>query len=326
MDPGSRDGDRARHVVDPAVPGRPEQGAARPSAALVAQGHVRGRCPGLRGGPARRAVLDHPRGTGRAGDRGTRAGRRGPGDPRARRGPRLVVAFPAVPLAFLRRGGRGDAGAGVRRGGGPGAVRARSRVRVRPGDAVHRGGRRAAADDPAATARPVPGAVVTMTPLRYRVRQRRVETADTVTLVLDPVDEPIVAPLPGQFTMMYAFGVGEVPISVSGHVDGAIVHTLRDVGAVTKALAAAATGDVLGIRGPFGTDWGVPAGGDLVVMAGGIGLAPLRPVIRQAVAGRSRTALLGYAVKGTALPNAAGLALLVAGAAVVAAAGLRTRD
>jgi anaerobic sulfite reductase subunit B len=127
-----------------------------------------------------------------------------------------------------------------------------------------------------------------MTPLRYRVRQRLVETADTVTLVLDPVDEPIVAPLPGQFTMMYAFGVGEVPISVSGHVDGAIVHTVRDVGAVSKALTGSTVGQVLGIRGPYGTDWGVPAGGDLVVMAGGIGLAPLRPVIRQAVADRSR--------------------------------------
>src|SRR4051812_24661541 len=103
-----------------------------------------------------------------------------------------------------------------------------------------------------------------MTPLRYRVRRRLVETADTVTLVLDPVDEAIVAPLPGQFTMMYAFGVGEVPISVSGHVDGAIVHTIRDVGAVSGALAAAGEGEMLGIRGPYGTDWGVPAGGDLL--------------------------------------------------------------
>ena len=127
-----------------------------------------------------------------------------------------------------------------------------------------------------------------MTPLRYRVRHRRVETPDTVTLVLDPVDEAIVAPLPRQFTMMYAFGVGEVPISVSGHVNGAIVHTIRDVGAVSGALTAAGEGEMLGIRGPYGTDWGVPVGGDLVVMAGGIGLAPLRPVIRQAVADRTR--------------------------------------
>ena len=127
-----------------------------------------------------------------------------------------------------------------------------------------------------------------MIPLRYRVRRRVVETADTVTLALDPVEEPIVAPLPGQFTMMYAFGVGEVPISVSGHSGGGIVHTVRAVGAVSRAVAGAGTGDVLGIRGPFGTDWGVPPGGDLIVMAGGIGLAPLRPVIRQVAARRDR--------------------------------------
>ncbi len=127
-----------------------------------------------------------------------------------------------------------------------------------------------------------------MLPLRYRVRRRMVETADTVTLVLDPVGEPIVAPLPGQFTMMYAFGVGEIPISVSGHADGGIVHTVRSVGAVSTAVAGTRAGDVLGIRGPFGTDWAVPPDGDLVVVAGGIGLAPLRPVIRQAAAERSR--------------------------------------
>jgi NAD(P)H-flavin reductase len=131
---------------------------------------------------------------------------------------------------------------------------------------------------------------MTMTPLRYRVSRRIVETADTVTLVLDPVDDPISAPLPGQFTMMYAFGIGEVPISVSGYVDGAVVHTLRSVGAVTRALSTVEAGAVLGIRGPYGTDWGVPDGGDLIVMAGGIGLAPLRPVIRHAVAQRSRYA------------------------------------
>jgi anaerobic sulfite reductase subunit B len=129
---------------------------------------------------------------------------------------------------------------------------------------------------------------MSMAPVRYRVRERVAETAETVTLVLDPVDDPIVAPLPGQFTMMYAFGVGEVPISVSGHDGCGIVHTVRSVGAVSAALVATRPGQVLGIRGPFGTDWRVPTGGDLIVMAGGIGLAPLRPVIRQAAAERSR--------------------------------------
>jgi len=128
-----------------------------------------------------------------------------------------------------------------------------------------------------------------MSPSRYRVTSRVVETADTVTLVLTPVDEPIAAPKPGQFTMVYAFGVGEVPISVSGRVNGCdIVHTLRAVGAVTRALSTVDCGTTVGLRGPFGTDWGVPPGGDLVIVGGGIGLAPLRPVIWHAARHRLR--------------------------------------
>jgi NAD(P)H-flavin reductase len=132
---------------------------------------------------------------------------------------------------------------------------------------------------------------MTMTPLRYRVDSRQEDTDDTVTLVLTPVDRPIPVPLPGQFTMVYAFGVGEVPISVSGRAGATgIVHTLRAVGAVTRALHSARPGDVLGVRGPYGIGWVLPAprGADVVVMAGGIGLAPLRPVIRHTIDYRDR--------------------------------------
>jgi anaerobic sulfite reductase subunit B len=132
---------------------------------------------------------------------------------------------------------------------------------------------------------------MTMTPLLYRITGRRQETVDTATLTLHPVAGSIAAPLPGQFSMVYAFGVGEVPISVS-HLDGPhrLVHTLRAVGAVTRALHDAPVGQVLGIRGPFGTDWGVPAPRhhDLVIVAGGIGLAPLRPVVEHALRERDR--------------------------------------
>ena len=70
--------------------------------------------------------------------------------------------------------------------------------------------------------------------------------------------------------MVYAFGVGEVPISVSGRDGtGAIVHTLRAVGAVTTALSTVERGGMLGLRGPYGTDWGIPPGGDLVIVAVG---------------------------------------------------------
>ncbi len=126
----------------------------------------------------------------------------------------------------------------------------------------------------------------TMVPASYRVTERREETGDTVTLALEPVGPPLAAFRPGQYAMLYAFGVGEVPISVSGTTEsGGVVHTVRAVGAVTEAICAARPGQVLGLRGPYGTDWTVPApaGADLVVIAGGIGLAPLRPVVRHAV-------------------------------------------
>jgi anaerobic sulfite reductase subunit B len=132
---------------------------------------------------------------------------------------------------------------------------------------------------------------MTMVPVPYRVVDRRQDTADTATLTLRPVGAQIATPRPGQFSMVYAFGVGEVPISVSGHADGdGLVHTLRAVGSVTRALHDTPVGKVLGVRGPYGTDWGIPApaGDDLVIVAGGIGLAPLRPVIEHALDERDR--------------------------------------
>ncbi|NJC72456.1 oxidoreductase [Planosporangium thailandense] len=130
-----------------------------------------------------------------------------------------------------------------------------------------------------------------MMPLPYRVTGRRQETSDTATLILEPVRQPMAAARPGQFSMVYAFGVGEVPISVSGPPDAdLVVHTLRAVGAVTRALHDARVGQVLGLRGPYGTDWGlpVPVGSDLVIVGGGIGLAPLRPAVYHALDQRAR--------------------------------------
>jgi anaerobic sulfite reductase subunit B len=136
-----------------------------------------------------------------------------------------------------------------------------------------------------------PSGAVSMIPARYRVVSSRTETADTTSIELLPVDAALATPLPGQFTMVYAVGVGEVPISVSAiGPGGAITHTIRAVGAVSGALTGIPVGQMVGLRGPFGTDWGLPApeGSDLVIIAGGIGLAPLRPVIRHAMAERGR--------------------------------------
>ena len=120
-------------------------------------------------------------------------------------------------------------------------------------------------------------------PSPYRVRSRRRETHDTWTLRLEPVAGEPLRPSPGQFTMVYAFGVGEVPISFSGDPRGPLVHTVRAVGPVTRAICAARRGSVLGVRGPFGNTWPVAAaaGRDVVIVAGGIGLPPLRPALHE---------------------------------------------
>ncbi len=130
-----------------------------------------------------------------------------------------------------------------------------------------------------------------MRPTPYVVAGRRAETYDTVTLMLRPAGNPIPPLRPGQFTMLYAFGVGEVPVSVSGFRRGELlVQTIRAVGAVTQALCAAAPGDTIGVRGPFGTDWqvGIADGRDVLIVAGGIGLAPLRPLVLTALDQRAR--------------------------------------
>jgi NAD(P)H-flavin reductase len=117
------------------------------------------------------------------------------------------------------------------------------------------------------------------------------ETKDTRTLTLEPVDGEPLSFRAGQFTMLLALGVGEVPVSISGDPTrrGPLTHTVRDVGPVSHALVAARVGSVLGVRGPFGVGWDVAdaAGGDLLVVAGGIGLAPLRPAILEACARRT---------------------------------------
>jgi len=123
-----------------------------------------------------------------------------------------------------------------------------------------------------------------MLPELYRVLKVGRETADTFTLSLAAaVGDQGFSFAPGQFNMLYAFGVGESPISISGDPDRPeiLVHTVRAVGAVTRAICGLKKGDVLGVRGPFGAPWPVAqaAGQDVLVIAGGLGLAPLRPAI-----------------------------------------------
>ncbi len=131
-----------------------------------------------------------------------------------------------------------------------------------------------------------------MRPVPYRVAASHSETHDSVSLRLEPAGSALPAFLPGQFTMLYKQGVGEIAISVSGDPgvrDGSFTQTIRDVGAVSRALTRTEPGGVVGVRGPFGTCWDLDAGAgrEVVIVAGGIGLAPLRPVVLGALARRS---------------------------------------
>lgn len=97
---------------------------------------------------------------------------------------------------------------------------------------------------------------------------------------------------PGQFNMLYIPGCGEVAISISGSShDGTLMrHTIRHVGRVTNAIANLQPGSELGLRGPYGTAWPLAEcmEKDVVLVAGGLGLAPLRPVIEAIVSERHR--------------------------------------
>lgn len=132
-----------------------------------------------------------------------------------------------------------------------------------------------------------------MLPDVYRIQRVRRELADTFTLDLAREDGRDTAPFAaGQFNMLYVFGVGEIPISISGDPGrpGPLVHTTRAVGTVSQAMRALKLGDALGVRGPYGTGWPLEQAKskDIVLVAGGIGLAPLRPAMYEILAHRDQ--------------------------------------
>ncbi len=130
-----------------------------------------------------------------------------------------------------------------------------------------------------------------MVPRRFRVARVWPELPDVASMELEPVDGATAAFEPGQFNMLYVFGVGEIPVSISGDPSkpGLLVHTTRGVGAVSRAVTALKAGDMIGLRGPFGTAWPVAreTGRHILFVAGGLGLAPLRPAIYHVLANRA---------------------------------------
>lgn len=129
-------------------------------------------------------------------------------------------------------------------------------------------------------------------PQPWRVERRRRELIGAVTLELAPLAGARPDFAPGQFNMLYVFGVGEVAISLSGDAERGttFVHTLRNVGAVSGALTRLEVGASVGVRGPFGRGWPLAEaeGADVLLVAGGLGLAPLRPALYAILARRER--------------------------------------
>ena len=138
-----------------------------------------------------------------------------------------------------------------------------------------------------------PKALPVVAPARYVstvVAGASRETSDTMTLSLSTADPDLLAARPGQFVMVANPAQAVPPISISRIRPDGLDLTIRGVGPATHALIASGPGDLLSVRGPLGRPWPVAAAcdGDVVIVAGGIGLAPLRPVIEEVLRERHR--------------------------------------
>jgi NAD(P)H-flavin reductase len=129
-------------------------------------------------------------------------------------------------------------------------------------------------------------------PFEATIKWVKKETRDTATYALKIRSSEIQKAYrfkPGQFNMLYFPGIGESPISISsGTSDHDLLHTMRVAGDVTTAISRLGVGDVIGLRGPFGTGWPMEEveNRNLMIIAGGVGIAPLRSVIRHVYASR----------------------------------------
>jgi NAD(P)H-flavin reductase len=123
-------------------------------------------------------------------------------------------------------------------------------------------------------------------PFEAVIKWIKKETRDTATYALKIRSSEIQKAYsfkPGQFNMLYFPGIGESAVSISsGTSDHDLLHTMRVAGDVTTAISKLGVGDVIGLRGPFGTGWPMEEAEDrdLMIIAGGVGIAPLRSVIR----------------------------------------------
>lgn len=131
-------------------------------------------------------------------------------------------------------------------------------------------------------------------PVAAEVTRRTQESPSVFTLGLrlcDPRQQRAYRFMPGQFNMLYLYGVGEIPISIVSDPESEdeLEHTIRVVGRVTRGFDALKIGDRIGLRGPFGRGWPLAhvRGQDLLLLTGGLGCAPLVSVINYVAERRS---------------------------------------
>ncbi len=128
-----------------------------------------------------------------------------------------------------------------------------------------------------------------MTPYAFhaaRIIERRIEAEGIYSFVMQFVDPQVRKAYrfaPGQFNMLYAYGVGEVPISIFSDPSEPtrLEHTIRTAGRVTGVMTRWKVGDIVGVRGPYGNGWPMEAARerDVVIVTGGLGCAPVGGVI-----------------------------------------------
>ncbi|MDH3294906.1 MAG: FAD/NAD(P)-binding protein, partial [Acidimicrobiia bacterium] len=111
--------------------------------------------------------------------------------------------------------------------------------------------------------------------------------AEVVTLQVVPVEDELFEFRPAQVSMLGAFGVGEAAISLSSATTNRDHHayTIRRAGPISGALIDTPVGGQITVRGPFGRPWPIDTldSGQLVIVGGGLGVAPLRAVVEEAV-------------------------------------------
>jgi NAD(P)H-flavin reductase len=131
-----------------------------------------------------------------------------------------------------------------------------------------------------------------MTPELYKVTAFKHEIPEVFTLELQGLTQDTLKFSPGQFCMLHMFGVGESAISISGaaHQDDKVIHTIKALGVVTNKLQNLREGAIIGLRGPYGEPWPIKkmTGKNVVIASGGLGLAPLRPVIYHIIKNRKK--------------------------------------